>query len=204
MYKKAVQFAIEKHQDQTRRNGVPYITHPIAVATNVRNLARGIYNNKHAKIYDLQYTDDQLDQLLAIAVLHDTIEDCNVTHVDLSQQFNKYIADGVAALTNDASSIALAGKTAYMQDKLVHLSDDLLLIKLCDRLDNVSDAPTDDYKKSTISCMAYLLKHKNCNVLEKIIINNIIGLCMNNTVDLSSSSSGSSSANSSSSSSSDN
>ena len=64
----ALKFAIEKHAGQKRLSGDPYITHPIAVTQLVADL--------------------RLDaQTVQASLLHDVIEDCGVTHDELTRLF---------------------------------------------------------------------------------------------------------------------
>lgn len=121
---KALTFATEKHSGQKRRSGEDYIEHPKRVAKLVG--------------------DDEV--LICIALLHDTLEDTNATYEELSTEFGQVIADGVTALTNDKNEIAKIGKGLYIAQKISTLSQDLLLIKLADRLDNVQDM---DYSRSS-------------------------------------------------------
>ncbi len=82
---KAFHFAEEKHSGQFRKDGDPYIIHPVEVA----------------KI--LEERDFNTDVICA-ALLHDTVEDCGVTTTELQSTFNKQIAqivDSVTAITKD-------------------------------------------------------------------------------------------------------
>lgn len=58
---KAIQFAADKHSNQTDKGGNAYILHPLRMMMRLRT------------------TDEEL---MAIAVLHDTVEDCGVVQVD--------------------------------------------------------------------------------------------------------------------------
>ena len=79
----AYKFALESHKGQSRLSGEPYINHPIETANFLADL--------------------KLDhQVLAAALLHDVMEDCNVAFDKLSQLFGEDIAklvDGVTKLT---------------------------------------------------------------------------------------------------------
>ena len=69
---KAYNFALEAHQNQKREEGVPYIIHPVAVA----------------KIL----TDLKLDSAtITTGLLHDTIEDTNVTYDSVKKEFGEGI-----------------------------------------------------------------------------------------------------------------
>jgi len=74
LVRKAYRFADEAHLGQLRKNGEPYITHPIAVAT--------------------QCTEWKLDaQALMAALMHDVMEDCGVTKADLIEKFGSSVAE---------------------------------------------------------------------------------------------------------------
>ena len=80
LFSKAVAYAAKKHAAQTRREGSPYIYHPLAVATMVRNMGFGI------------------DYQIA-AVLHDTLEDTDATEEELRRIFGNEVTDAVVLLT---------------------------------------------------------------------------------------------------------
>lgn len=85
---KAFNFAKEKHKDQFRKSGEPYILHPVEVA------------------YILERQDFNSD-VICSALLHDTVEDCNVTIEELAKMFNPQVAkivDSVSAITKETFS----------------------------------------------------------------------------------------------------
>ena len=78
--RRAYRFADEAHLGQLRKNGDPYITHPIAVAS--------------------QCAEWKLDaQALMAALMHDAMEDCGVSKTELVQRFGAPVADLVDGLT---------------------------------------------------------------------------------------------------------
>ncbi|MEY3117311.1 MAG: Bifunctional (p)ppGpp synthase/hydrolase SpoT, partial [Pseudomonadota bacterium] len=80
LVRKAYRFADEAHLGQLRKDGQPYITHPISVAT--------------------QCTEWKLDaQALMAALMHDVMEDCSVTKSDLIEKFGSSVAELVDGLT---------------------------------------------------------------------------------------------------------
>ena len=120
---KAYNFALEAHQYQKRDEGVPYIIHPVAVA----------------KIL----TDLKLDSAtITTGLLHDTIEDTNVTYESVKKEFGEEVAnlvDGVtkiSALENRASDDS---KAENFRKLILATSKDIrvLLVKLADRLHNM-------------------------------------------------------------------
>lgn len=82
IFEAAVRFALEAHRGQIRKDGGVYILHPLEVATIV-----GTVSND--------------PELLAAAVLHDTVEDTAVTSEDLLRSFGPRVADLVAHETEN-------------------------------------------------------------------------------------------------------
>lgn len=118
----AIHFAKKHHEGQFRKfDGLPYFTHPIRVAKIVK-----------------QYTEDS--DLIIAAYLHDLIEDTKVTKRWIKKKFGKRVANIVNELSSDSSKIEKMGsKAEYLASKMQKMSLEALLIKLSDRLDNVSD-----------------------------------------------------------------
>lgn len=79
------------------------------------------------------------EQLVAAALLHDTLEDTTATALEIDQQFGKDVAELVDELTSDASDVERRGKTEYLARKLESMSLGALFVKLHDRLDNLGD-----------------------------------------------------------------
>jgi len=131
---KALQFAGVKHQGQVRRGtGLPYILHPIDVSV----------------IFDANKTSKRRDELMCACVLHDTLEDTQTTFVELATEFSPLVASVVLELTSDEQELRKIGKTAYLTKKMIGMSNYALCIKLCDRLSNVADGPSQKYLVST-------------------------------------------------------
>ena len=79
---KAIQFATKAHEGQIRKyTGEPYIVHPLAVMEIVK-------------------TVDHTVEMLMAAVLHDTVEDCDVTIQDIDREFGPVVAQLVDELTD--------------------------------------------------------------------------------------------------------
>jgi len=94
-----------------------------------------------------QYTSNE--DILIAAILHDVIEDCYdnkwIGYSEIKAKFGKNVADLVLELTSDNDEITYlydGSKTNYLINKMVKMSDSALVIKLCDRLQNISDAFT--------------------------------------------------------------
>ncbi len=160
--KLASAFASIKHQNQTRKNGSPYINHPIRVADKVSS-----------------YTEKN-ETLIISAVLHDTLEDTDTTYEEIIKTFGQEIGNIVLELTNDDEEKQKNGKEKYLSKKLVKMSDDSLTIKLCDRLDNVMDLVNsndskfiDKYINETINVLNYLIANRELQDTHMKIITDI-------------------------------
>ncbi len=124
LIKKAMHFAGDAHDGQVRKfQNVPYILHPISVA----------------KLVEVYKKPNSTNLLRVLALLHDTVEDTEVSLSEISAEFNFKVATVVEELTNDEEKIEKVGKTNYLQETLVGMSNSALYVKLCDRLDNVLD-----------------------------------------------------------------
>jgi (p)ppGpp synthase/HD superfamily hydrolase len=123
--KLAATFAIAAHAGQVRKySGLPYFTHCASVA----NLVRHFGGN---------------DTLIAVAYLHDVLEDCeHITSVDLRQVFNSDIVDRVKYLTKHEDVDYTA--------QLLEADEFTQFVKLCDIMDNCKDSPDIDYVKSKV------------------------------------------------------
>lgn len=78
--RKAMVIAYNAHHGQEDKSGVPYIFHPVHLAEQMHD----------------EYS-------VCVALLHDTVEDTNLTLDDLAKEFPKEIVDAVALLTHDKS-----------------------------------------------------------------------------------------------------
>lgn len=109
----ALQFARRMHENQTRKDGKPYIVHPLTMAC-------------HAVALGLR----QSDAIIAACLLHDVVEDCGVLPRDLP--VDNYVKNVVALLTHDKADPLDVYYGRIMTDKTA------CLVKLLDRCDNVS------------------------------------------------------------------
>ena len=126
----AYRFSDEAHLGQFRNSGEPYITHPIAVAA--------------------QCAEWKLDaQALMAALLHDAMEDCEVTKPDLIARFGSPVAelvDGLTKLDKLQFNTREENQAESFRKMLLAMARDVrvILIKLADRTHNMrtlSDAP---------------------------------------------------------------
>lgn len=119
LIQKAMQFAVEAHRGQRRDDGRPSIVHPIQVA----------------KIIEM-VTDDE--NLIAAALLHDTIEDTDVTWDLLNGAFGSDIAD----LVNEVTHSGQPDSKGFYFPRLKTQRG--IMLKFADRLSNISDMKTWD------------------------------------------------------------
>lgn len=120
---RALQLAAEKHVHHRRKGGrdIPYINHPIAVATLLATVG--------------SVTDPDL---LAAALLHDTVEDTDTTHEELVAHFGTAIADLVAEVTDDPS-LPSAQRKLTQEREASSKSPRAKLLRLADKTCNVQD-----------------------------------------------------------------
>jgi GTP pyrophosphokinase len=120
---RAYVFSMKAHGGQTRKSGDPYFVHPLAVA--------GIL------------TDLKADPAtVATALLHDVVEDTNVTVDEIKRRFGAEIAslvDGVTKLSKIELKSEASKEAENFRKLVVAMADDVrvLLVKLADRLHNM-------------------------------------------------------------------
>ena len=119
----AFQYADNAHSGQLRKDGSPYITHPLAVAEIVSEL------------------ELDTDSIIA-ALLHDCIEDTGATHEDIAKLFGAPVADlveGVTKLTRVQYTSKEEEQMENLRKMLMAMAKDIrvILIKICDRLHNM-------------------------------------------------------------------
>ena len=120
---KAYVYAMQKHGAQMRASGDPYMSHPLEVA---------------AILTDLKLDD----ATIAVALLHDTIEDTDATRMEIDQLFGSQIGAIVEGLTKIERLNLVSREEAQAENLrklLLAISADVrvLLVKLADRLHNM-------------------------------------------------------------------
>ena len=120
---KAADFAAYKHRNQKRKDEekTPYINHPIAVAKIISEIGN---------------VEDP--EVLAAALLHDTIEDTKTTPEELIENFGERVCHLVQEVTDDKTLPKLERKQRQI-DHAKEISKDAALIKLGDKISNVTD-----------------------------------------------------------------
>jgi GTP diphosphokinase / guanosine-3',5'-bis(diphosphate) 3'-diphosphatase len=120
---RAAAFAADRHRDQRRKGAdeSPYINHPFAVASALCDEG-GVSDG----------------ELLAAALLHDTIEDTATTQEELRKVFGTRIAAIVAELTDD-KSLSKAERKRIQLDNASLVSKDAQQLKIADKLCNLRE-----------------------------------------------------------------
>lgn len=159
----AIKFSNKKHRRQTRKvSGDPYITHPIAVSYLVAAY-------KRSKV---------LVDLLCAAILHDVLEDTATTYDELVRHFGPLVASLVQELTDDPVEKHRLGKLEYQKQKLLKLTSYALLLKLCDRLHNVSDQPSAKQVRDTLELLDHLHAHRKLTRPQAALVSDIRAVCV--------------------------
>jgi (p)ppGpp synthase/HD superfamily hydrolase len=121
----AVAFALEAHGTQVRKGTkIPYVSHVIRVCGLV-----------------LEHGGDA--QQAAAGLLHDTIEDCDVSEAELRARFGADVATMVRALSDVLEGDTAKQKSPWLKRKqkyvahLAHISPRARLVAACDKLDNL-------------------------------------------------------------------
>ena len=122
--RQAYELAREMHGTQMRKDGSPFITHPLAVAQIV---AEELHLDSESII---------------AALLHDTIEDTSATHEQIAKMFSPTVADlveGVSKLTRVHYTSKEEEQMENLRKMLMAMSKDIrvILIKISDRLHNM-------------------------------------------------------------------
>lgn len=124
IYDDAVRFALKAHEGQTRKGGGIYILHPLEVSVIAGTMTQDL-------------------EVLAAAVLHDTVEDTHVTAEQILETFGEKIARLVASETEDKRA-DLPPAESWMirkEESLEELrncgDDDVRILWLSDKLSNM-------------------------------------------------------------------
>lgn len=123
MVGRAYQFAKKWHDGQKRKSGEPFIVHPVEVAIILASLRMDA-------------------ETICAALLHDTVEDTDVTLADVSEEFSPNVAqlvDGVTKITRISVESLTDEQAETIRKMFVAMSKDIrvIVIKLADRLHNM-------------------------------------------------------------------
>ena len=134
----AVEYANAKHSYQKRKDGSPYIIHPLAVAEIVCEMGLDV------------------DAILG-ALLHDCIEDTDASHEDIEKRFGHTVAElveGVTKLTRANFSTSEQAQMENLRKMFMAMSKDIrvVLIKIADRLHNMRTMQYQSPEKQLKKC----------------------------------------------------
>jgi len=135
---RAVEYADVKHQHQKRKDGSPYIIHPLAVAEIVAEMGLDI------------------DAILG-ALLHDCIEDTDASHDEIEKLFGQTVAElveGVTKLTRANFETSEQAQMENLRKMFMAMSKDIrvVLIKIADRLHNMRTMQYQTPEKQVKKC----------------------------------------------------
>ena len=135
---RAVNYAREKHKEQKRKDGSPYIIHPLAVAEIVAEMGL------------------DTDAILG-ALLHDCIEDTDASHDDIAKQFSPTVAELVEGVTKLTRANFVSSEQQQMENlrkMFMAMSKDIrvVLIKIADRLHNMRTMQYQSSAKQISKC----------------------------------------------------
>ena len=123
LIQRAYNYALEKHGDQKRKSGEPYIIHPTNVAYTIAEIGLD-------------------EQTICAALLHDVVEDTEVTYEDVEKEFGQEIAemvDGVTKLKQIEHASIEENQVENYRKMFLAMGKDIrvIIIKLADRLHNM-------------------------------------------------------------------
>ncbi len=139
LIRKAFDVAVDAHKEQRRKSGEAYIFHPIAVAKIV------------ASEIGLGATS------IAAALMHDVVEDTDITVQDIEKMFNPKVAqlvEGLTKISQVKKDMNISMQAENFRKMLLTLNDDVrvILIKLADRLHNMQTMDSmAEYKQTKIA-----------------------------------------------------
>lgn len=118
LVERATQVAVRAHKDQVRKtDNSPYVAHPLMVA---RMLDRAGYR----------------DEVVAAAIVHDVLEDTDVTKEELTEQLGDEVVQIVLAVSEDKSLPWEERKQLYV-DTVAAASEDAAMVSLADKIHNM-------------------------------------------------------------------
>ncbi len=117
---KALFFAAMAHDGQRRKGmDVPYLVHPVSVAMRLTRAGAG-------------------DIIVAAGLLHDTLEDTDLTYEQLGVEFGNEIADIVRQCSECDKSLSWEARKRHTIDKISTQSLTVRVVECADKLDNIS------------------------------------------------------------------
>lgn len=142
MIRQAAEFAEQAHKGAVRKGtSIPYITHPLETAVIVSMLTRD-------------------PELIAAALLHDTLEDTKTTYEELKEQFGVRVADLVAEESEDKSK-SWRERKGHTIAHLRQASREAKILTLADKLSNIRSMARDYLLKGEALWERFRVKEKS-------------------------------------------
>ncbi len=125
---KAISLAIKAHHGQTRKGTeIPYVTHPLSVGLILSRTGA-------------------LEDVIIAGILHDTIEDGDITKEDIEKEFGESVANIVNDVTEQDKSLPWMERKQQALEHVSEMGKDGLLVKSADVLHNLQNTLS-DYKE---------------------------------------------------------
>ena len=116
---KALQIASKSHRNQCRKNtDIPYITHPVTVGMMLMKAG---------------YEDD----IIAAGILHDTVEDTELTLKDIEREFGPRIASIVEGCSEPDKSLPWMERKEHTIEFLKTASEEIRVVACADKIHNI-------------------------------------------------------------------
>ncbi len=116
---KAIEVAAKAHEGQVRKlSAVPYITHPFTVGMILQQAGYS-------------------DEIISAGILHDTVEDTELTHADIENMFGKEVATLVAGATEPEKAVPWEERKEHTIEILQTASKDICVVVCADKIHNL-------------------------------------------------------------------
>jgi (p)ppGpp synthase/HD superfamily hydrolase len=129
LIERAIRVAYRAHRNQVRKGTqLPYTSHPLAVGILLLRLGRS-------------------DEAVAAAILHDTVEDTELTLDDIRSQFGETVAEIVKGCSEPDKSLPWEERKAHTIEFLKTAPLDVRLVSCADKLHNLRET-IEEYERS--------------------------------------------------------
>lgn len=133
--KKAFEIMKKYHSRQTRKSGEPYYIHPICVA---QIAIKSLLNRNEKENENINFLKKNLEKVICVALLHDTLEDTSLHPFDINAEFGLEVVNAVIEVTKiDYQSRQRMITNNESFSDLVKKSPIAICVKLADRLHNL-------------------------------------------------------------------
>ena len=129
-YLKVLEYAAKAHGEQKTPKDLPYLVHITSVAMEVIHACE-----------KSEMDEEKANLAISCALLHDVIEDTNMTYDDLYVDFSEAIANGVESLSKDKTLPSKKEQMKRSIEMLLEQPYEVQMVKLADRITNLSTPP---------------------------------------------------------------